>query len=243
MFLLLAAFVATLCVSFALTPFVKRRSFSFAFLITALPASLSMVIASTPTLWLAALFGYQNDSFFDLSFFGRLGVLSISGTLITFFSLFIVWKSRKLLQMASRRAVAGWFLLAIDCLLGLMLFGTLHALSPQAFYQFYHLIYPGLPNQIVVKTLFDYEGMMTFAALSTSGNLSQHLSGLVLLAIVPLTVFTHIRFHEESATQLKIRTYLFFIAPICLLSVNFFRQLNWTRIFTNVRVLFLWNTS
>ena len=222
----MAALIATLSVSFAITPFVKRRSFNFSFLIMALPASLLMVIASAPTLWAAALFGYQNDSFFDLSFFGRLGVLSISGTLITLFALFVVWKSRKVLAMASKRAISSWFVLVVDCVLGLAVFGTLHALSPQAFYQFYHLIYPGLPNQIVVKTLFDYEGMMTFAALSTSGNLSQHLSGLVLLAIVPLTVFTHIRFHEESATQLKIRTYLFFIAPICLLSVNFFRQLN-----------------
>ena len=226
LFLILAALVATLSVSYASTPFVKRRAFSFPFLAIALPASLLMVIASAPTLWLAILSGYPNDSFFDLSFFGRLGVLSISGTLITLFALFVVWKSRKVLAMASKQAISSWFVLVIDCVLGLALFGTLHALSPQAFYQFYHLIYPGLPNQIVVKTLFDYEGMMTFAALSTSGNLSQHLSGLVLLAIVPLTVFTHIRFHEESATQLKIRTYLFFIAPICLLSVNFFRQLN-----------------
>ena len=225
MFLLLAAFVATLSVSFAATPFVKRRAFSFPFLAIALPASLLMAIASAPTLWLAILSGYPNDSFFDLSFFGRLGVLSISGTLIALFALFLIWKSRKLLAITSRKAGSVWLVLAVDCALGLALFGTLHALSPQAFYQFYHLIYSGLPHQIVVKTLFDYEGMMTFATLSTSGNLSQHLSGLVLLAIVPLTVFTHIRFHEESVSQIKIRTFMLYIAPITLLSVNIFRQI------------------
>ena len=223
MFLILAALVATLCVSFAATPFVKRRAFSFPFLAVALPASLLMVIASAPTLWLAVFSGYPNDSFFDLSFFGRLGVLSISGTLIALFAFIMVWKSRKVLALASKRGLSGWLSLAFDCVLGLALFGTLHALSPQAFYQFYHLIYPGLPHQIVVKTLFDYEGMITFAALSASGNLSQHLSGLALLCIIPLTVFVHIRFYEEVGTQAKDRTLLLFVAPIVLVGANILR--------------------
>lgn len=223
LFLLLAALVATLCVGFAATPFAKRRAFSFPFLALALPASLIMVIASAPTLWIAIFSGYPNDSFFDLSFFGRLGVLAISGTLITLFAFILLWKSRKVLPLASKRRLSRWLILAFDCVLGLALFGTLHALSPQAFYQFYHLIYPGLPHQIVVKTLFDYEGMMTFAALSASGNLSQHLSGLILLSIIPLTVFTHMRFYEESGTQVKNHALLLFVAPIVLVSVNILR--------------------
>ncbi|MEP1443109.1 MAG: hypothetical protein ABJK39_08875 [Hyphomicrobiales bacterium] len=183
-----------------------------------------MVIASAPTLWFAASSGYPNDSFFDLSLFGRLGVLSISGTLITLFAVFLVWKSRKLLALASKWSISSWLVLPFDCVLGIALFGTLHALSPQAFYQFYHLTHSGLPNQIVVKTLFDYEGMMTFAALSISGNLSQHLSGLVLLSIIPLTVFTHARFQEESIKQIINHRFMLFIAPFCLLSVSFLRQ-------------------
>ena len=225
MFFLLAALIATLCVSYASTPFVKRRAFSFSFLAIALPASLLMAIASAPTLWLAIFSGYPNDSFFDLSFFGRLGVLAISGTLIALFAFILIWKSRKVLVLASKRRLSRWLILAFDCVLGLALFGTLHALSPQAFYQFYHLIYSGLPHQIVVKTLFDYEGMMTFAALSSSGNLSQHLSGLVLLSIIPLTVFAHIRFHEESGTQVKNHALLLFVAPIVLVSANIFRAI------------------
>ena len=223
--LILAALIATLSVSYASTPFVKRRAFSFPFLAVALPASLLMAIASAPTLWLAILSSYPDDSFFDLGFFGRLGVLAISGTLITLFALFIIWKSLVVLKLASKRRLSGWLIFAFDCILGLTLFGTLHALSPQAFYQFYHLIYSGLPHQIVVKTLFDYEGMMTFAALSASGNLSQHLSGLVLLCIIPLTVFTHLRFHEEAGTQVKKHTLLLFVAPIVLVSINIFRQM------------------
>ena len=225
LFLILAALVATLSVSYASTPFVKRRAFSFPFLAIALPASLLMVIASAPTLWIAIFSAYPNDSFFDLSFFGRLGVLAISGTLITLFALFIIWKSRVVLELASKRRLSDWLILAFDCVLGLALFGTLHALSPQAFYQFYHLIYSGLPHQIVVKTLFDYEGMMTFAALSASGNLSQHLSGLVLLCIIPLTVFTHIRFYEEGGRKVKNHTVLLFVAPIILVSINIFRPI------------------
>ena len=223
--LILAALVATLCVSFAATPLVRRRTFYSPFLMIALPASLLMAMASAPTLWQAILAGYPNDSFFDLSFFGRLGVLAISGTLITLFALFLIWKSRKVLALASKRRLSPWLILAVDCVLGLALFGTLHALSPQAFYQFYHLIYPGLPHQIVVKTLFDYEGMITFAALSASGNLSQHLSGLALLCIIPLTVFVHIRFHEEAGTQAKNHTLMLFVAPIILVSVNIFRMI------------------
>lgn len=223
--LLIAALIATLSVSYASTPYIKRRAFSFPFLAIALPASLLMAIASAPTLWLAILSGYPNDSFFDLGFFGGLGVLAISGTLITLFSLFLVWKSRKVLVLAATMRVSHWLVLAFDCALGLALFGTLHALSPQAFYQFYHLIYSGLPHQIVVKTLFDYEGMATFAALSTSGNLSQHLSGLVLLAIIPLTVFTHILSHEKQKNLVKNQKILLLVAPICLITVNFFRQI------------------
>ena len=223
--LILTALVATLCVSYAATPFVKRRAFNLPFLAIALPASLLMAIVSAPTLWLAILSGYPDDSFFDLGFFGGLGVLAISGTLITLFAFILIWKSRKMLAFASKRRLSGWLILAFDCVLGLALFGTLHALTPQAFYQFYHLIYSGLPHQIVVKTLFDYEGMMTFAALSTSGNLSQHLSGLVLLCIIPLTVFAHVRFHEEGGTQVRKHTLLLFVAPIVLVSINIFRQI------------------
>lgn len=223
--LLLAALIATLSVSFAFTPFVKRRAFNLPFLATALPASLLMAIASAPTLWLAVLSGYPNDSFFDLSFFGRLGVLAISGTLTILFALLITWKSRKVLAIASKRRLSHRLVLGFDCALGLTLFGVLHALSPQAFYQFYHLIYSGLPHQVVVKTLFDYEGMITFAAMSTSGNLSQHLSGLILLCIIPLTVFIHIKFREEHSAQAKTGAFVLFFAPIALVSVNIFRQI------------------
>ena len=76
-----------------------------------------------------------------------------------------------------------------------------------------------------IRDRFDYEGMMTFAALSTSGNLSQHLSGLVLLCIIPLTVFAHVRFHEEGGTQVRKHTLLLFVAPIVLVSINIFRQI------------------
>ena len=127
--LILTALVATLCVSYAATPFVKRRAFNLPFLAIALPASLLMAIVSAPTLWLAILSGYPDDSFFDLGFFGGLGVLAISGTLITLFAFILIWKSRKMLAFASKRRLSGWLILAFDCVLGLALFGTLHALT------------------------------------------------------------------------------------------------------------------
>lgn len=225
--MILFPIVAACFLTFGLLYLGGRLAQRSRFLPIALVISFAAALASAPSLWMAIANGYPHDSFFDLSFFGRSGVLLIGLVLIVSFMGLISWKSQRLLSMADHKGLlhksmtGRCLLLLVDFGIGVAMFGVLHALTPQAYYQFYHLIYPGLPHQIVIKTLFDYEGIGRFALLAANGNLSQHLSGLVLIAIVPMTALAHIKYGKFAA---KAAFPIIGFTATTMLLVNIFRH-------------------
>jgi len=150
-----------------------------------------VVIISQPSLWQALYNGYPGDSFFTLKTGGRVGVLAISGLSILLFSFMLDQKSRWILRKTSASLSSRVLSLIADCALGLAVFGFLYSLSPQIYYTFYRVLIPGLPNQIVIQSLFDWERLHLIAGLPADGSLSHHLSGIVLLAIIPFTAWRH----------------------------------------------------
>lgn len=156
-------------------------------------AALIAVFLSSPALWQAAYAGYPQDSFFTLKTSGRAGVLAISVVSILIFFILLAAKSRSILRRTGTGSAIRFAGFLADCGLGLAIFGFLYSLSPQIYYTFYRLIIPGLPNQLVIKSVFDWERLHLVAGLDPDHMLARHLAGAVLLAIVPFTALIHSR--------------------------------------------------
>ena len=151
------------------------------------PVAMVAVVLAAPPIWHAAARGYPGDSLFTLSPAAIAGVVALSFGLIALFFLVMTWKSVWL----AKRAPAGRVVTAgLDVLAGLALFGLLHALSRQAYYAFYRAIIPDLPDQWVIR--LDWDRLAAISRLPADASLSQHLSGVTLWAVVPLTVWVHI---------------------------------------------------
>lgn len=80
---------------------------------------------------------YQQDSFFDLSPLGQLGLAGLS-VLLAFVALWIV-------HLALRRRSAG-----VRVVGALGLFWIFVWVSPQVYYQYFHLLFDSLPRQWVI---------------------------------------------------------------------------------------------
>ena len=151
------------------------------------PVAMAAVVLAAPPIWHAAVRGYPGDSLFTLSTEAIAGVVALSLGLIALFFLVVTWKSLWL----AKRAPAGRIVTAgLDVLAGLALFGLLHAVSRQAYYAFYRAIMPDLPGQWVIR--LDWDRLAAISRLPADASLSQHLSGITLWAVVPLTVWVHV---------------------------------------------------
>ncbi|MEL7389083.1 MAG: hypothetical protein AAFN76_04815 [Pseudomonadota bacterium] len=116
---------------------------------------------------------YNQDSLFDLSLWGRFGVLCISGTLFAFW----LYAARRLL---SDRPV--WMRLFG----AFVLFWLFVWLSPQAYYMFYRLIIPDLPLQWVIwppEGLLETLRLLVFQGPATLSAHGKGLLGWALLVI------------------------------------------------------------
>lgn len=109
---------------------------------------------------------YQQDSFFDLSPLGQLGLAGISCALFALF-LLLTWATLR------RRSV----LLRIPC--ALLLFYIFVWISPQVYFQYYHLIFDSLPTQWVIFPPPSPLKALEFMTLQGPENLSAHSQGLL----------------------------------------------------------------
>lgn len=150
-----------------------------------IPAAGLAVVLASPALWQAAMGGYPGDSFWTLPGTGRWGVILIStGGLVAVF----------MLLAAKSRAFTRWpavIAIPADVITGIAIYGVIHTISPQVFYSFYLLIFPDLPQQIVIRTFFDTDRLFDIAQLSVDGTLSDHLAGVGLWAVLPFTLWQH----------------------------------------------------
>ena len=117
---------------------------------------------------------YTQDSFFDLSPLGQVGLACLSLGL----AVFTIWSAARVLR---NRHIA---LRIIGALAFLWLFVWL---TPQAYYQYYRVLIEDLPQQLVIRT--PKTPVYLFQILSFQGpqNLSAHSQGILgwCLLIVP----------------------------------------------------------
>lgn len=159
------------------------------------------VVLNNPELWQSIYGSDRHDGFYDLNALGRTGVIAINTVCIAAFYLMLAAKTKWILQRTSPHLSARVFSLAADCLISLALFGFLFSLTPQLYYTLYQFVFPGLPNQIVIKTAFDIDKLLSIARLAADDNFSHQLSGIALLATIPYITWLHgmhRTWHKES---------------------------------------------
>ena len=164
----------------------RRVASAFPMALAVGPVAMVAIVLASPPIWHAIARGYAGDSLFTLSPAGIVGVVVLSIGLIAVFFLVVIWKSLWLAKRApaGRAATAG-----LDVLTGLALFGLLHAVSRQTYYALYRAIIPDLPNQWVIR--LDWDRLAAISQLRADASLSQHLAGVTLWAVVPLTLWVH----------------------------------------------------
>lgn len=156
-------------------------------------SSMIAVFVVSPSLRDITFSRYEGDSFFTLDAFGRSGVLAISTTCILLFFGLIYLKTRWIMRRTPSHLAFRLLSVLLDSFAGCLLFGVLYSASPQIYYTFYRIIIPSLPNQVVIKTFFDWDRLMLILSLDASETLSHHLAGVCLLAIIPFTFWCHAR--------------------------------------------------
>lgn len=127
---------------------------------------------------------YQQDSFFDLSAWGQLGLIAISTALFAA-ALLIAW--RTLYARGPVLRIAGGFAL-------LWLFVWL---SPQVYYMYYYMIFPDLPLQWVIWPPPGPEKPMQMLFFQFRPNLSAHSQGLLGWSLI-VTPFLRDWWHRRT---------------------------------------------
>ncbi len=117
---------------------------------------------------------YQNDSFFDLSFWERIGLVGISTTL-AIVTLLLAWRLL--------RGGSVW----LRVLGALALFWVFVWASPQVYYTYYRMIIPDLPLQWVIWPPASPAEAFRMLVFSGPQNLSAHSQGVLgwVLIITP----------------------------------------------------------
>ncbi|MEM9329710.1 MAG: hypothetical protein AAGA53_00185 [Pseudomonadota bacterium] len=118
---------------------------------------------------------YSNDTFFNLTMPGQIGLALLSVILCAF----TVWL---FLKISTR------FALWVKLLLSIVVLWFFVWLSPQIYYTYYWMIFDNLPVQIVIRwppNLAEVFELMTFTG---SNNLSAHSKG-ALFWIMVITAF------------------------------------------------------
>lgn len=117
---------------------------------------------------------YAEDSFYTLSPLARLGLLAVSAGL----SVGLVT-----IALAAMRQRRGSMRVAI----AVMLFSIFVWISPQVYYEYYHLIFTGLPRQWVIwqpPTFYELFSLVTFTGPQT---ISAHSMGGLFWALICLS--------------------------------------------------------
>ncbi|MEP3845531.1 MAG: hypothetical protein ABJM43_09340 [Paracoccaceae bacterium] len=109
---------------------------------------------------------YSQDSFFDLTLWGQLGLACLS---IALFSLmvFISWATLRRRSIWTRIIGA------------LILFGVFVWASPQVYYMYYRMIFPDLPMQWVIWHLREPFKALQMLVFQYRPNLSAHSQGIL----------------------------------------------------------------
>ncbi|MGR3503331.1 hypothetical protein [Pseudaestuariivita sp.] len=118
---------------------------------------------------------YAEDSFFTLSLQGQVGLVLVAAVLAGL-AVLIVW-----------RGAARWPRV-LSVALALIVFTLFVWLSPQVYYQYFRLIFDGLPQQVVVKAWPDVGHVWRLLTFAERPSLSHHGQGLLGWVLVLIAV-------------------------------------------------------
>lgn len=130
---------------------------------------------------------YTQDSFFDLSVWGQIGLACLSLALFLLF-LFFAGTLRRVRNFAVRIIGA------------LILFWLFVWLSPQVYYFYYWLIFPDLPFQSVIKSPPNPVETLQLLIFQGRDNLSDHSKGFMGWAMIIAPFFGGL-FHRRKAVE------------------------------------------
>lgn len=114
---------------------------------------------------------YAEDSFFTLSMSQRIGLLALTGLL----SVLMIWLSR-ICTKSSR--------MGVRIVLPIVLFAVFVWAAPQVYYQYYLMIFDGLPIQWVVKWPPDLLEPFRYLSFTGPASFSAHGQGVLFWAMV-----------------------------------------------------------
>lgn len=141
------------------------------------PAAMIAALFTAPQIWPRIWSGYRGDTLHDLAPVGAAGLGLVSAGLVLALFWLAAGKTRWL------EARSRWLLL-IDPLLAIFLFMFCYMVVPQLYYMYYFFVIPDLPLQWVATRWIGPLDLLALARLPGPGSLSDHLSGLVLRALV-----------------------------------------------------------
>ncbi len=163
-------------------------------------------VLAAPTVWLAVLNGYASDSFFTLALWPRAGLALLSALLILALFWLSAAKSVAIQRVAVKLRVAPPFVLAADLVASATLMAGAAGVSPQIYYSYYRLVWPGLPSQWVLTDGAVLETLLRQARLSPSASLADHLVGLSFWSLLVMTcwifAFAHPRVRRRVSSRM-----------------------------------------
>ena len=128
---------------------------------------------------------YANDTFFNLTMAGRAGLVVLSLALLAL----MIWLAAQILRkidLGNRIAT-----LPARLAVALALFWLFEWLSPQIYYQYYRLIFDGLPQQVVVKLPPPSpDALVELLTFSGKASLSHHMRGLLGWVLLVMALVT-----------------------------------------------------
>ena len=128
---------------------------------------------------------YDQDSFFDLSPWGQVGLLGISTVLflLTFFATWVLLKKQPIWAQISGALILFWLFVWV---------------SPQVYYQYYRMIIIDLPLQWVIWPPASPREAFNLLFFQGPHNLSDHSQGLLGWSLLAAPLLRRYRAHRKD---------------------------------------------
>ena len=158
---------------------------------TGMVASLIAVGLAAASIWPKVLGGYPDDLFWSLGIVGQIGAVGTSVLGVAVLFSLLAWKTRLILRIKRQATGTAWAL--IDLALGLALAAVALSIASQVVSAFHLLSIPSLPQAFVLQDWINTTWLSRIARLPADAALADHAAGVVLWAILPFTIWLHLR--------------------------------------------------
>ncbi len=129
----------------------------------------------------------ENDSFFTLTPSGRAGLVMLSAVFLAALYWLLAVKTRWLRRRWRGRGA----LIAVDIVLGWLIYLAAYHLSPQLYYSYYLTLFDTLPAQWVIDAEVDWGALRAIVIPGAKDRLSDLLASAGFWAVLPYTAMLH----------------------------------------------------